>query len=315
MTAIHHRLIDYVIPHSRNNHRAKILHVHALCLYLVAFACLNIGLKTLSRHFPDILGYATSIHVEELVQLTNSKRQEMGLSPLRLNPVLSQAAAEKAQDMFRKNYWAHIAPDGKTPWDFIVSKGYKYTVAGENLAKNFQASSGVVDAWMASPSHKDNLLKSTYEEVGFAVVNGILQGEETTLVVQMFGTPLQPIADTALPSAQPETVPIIISPKVVPADIPALDPVVIPQVAAVSETNSAPGLFASVLRLPVIDVVTLRRDLTMVFSGLIIGVLLLDFWIAVRKHKIRAVGSTVAHVVFFLAILFGMNAVVYGVIL
>jgi len=48
---------------------------------------------------------------------------------------------------------------------------------------------------------------------------------------------------------------------------------------------------------------------------MLVGVLLLDLWIAVRKRTVRAVGSTVAHVFFFIAILFSSNMVLHGSIL
>ncbi|MCX6791822.1 MAG: CAP domain-containing protein, partial [Candidatus Gottesmanbacteria bacterium] len=176
-------LRHFFIPHQTNNHRAKALHVDMLLAYVLLFALFNLGIRAAHKVMPDILGYATDINVQQLLADTNAKRQEAGLSPVTLNNTLSVAAANKAADMFVKNYWAHNSPAGATPWDFITGAGYHYTVAGENLAKNFSTSGGVVDAWMASPSHRENLLKAGYRDVGLAVVNGTLAGEETTLVV------------------------------------------------------------------------------------------------------------------------------------
>lgn len=303
-------------PHHSNNHRAKVLHLDAMMVYLLAFALFNFFLKFASQSYPDVLGYATNIQVQQLLENTNQRRTEAGLGSLTLNQQLSQAAAGKAADMFAKNYWAHVSPDGKTPWDFIVSSGYKYTVAGENLAKNFQDSSGVVNAWMASPSHRDNVLKSSYKEVGFAVVNGKLQGEETTLVVQMFGTrPVRAVSDT---SESAPVAPATVSESVI-AEVPVAQPVgaeahpvVVSDVAAASVTQIP---FASVISLPKFDVVTVRRDVSVLFGGMIIGVLLLDLWMAARKRTVRAVGSTVAHVFFFLAITAGANMILHGSVL
>ena len=119
--------------------------------------------------------------------IAQSKRQESSLHGLSLNPELSAAALQKANDMLAKNYWAHNAPDGRTPWEFIKESGYVYVYAGENLARGFTTSTDVTTAWMNSPSHKANLLSSNYTDVGFAVVTGTLDGEETVLVVQEFG--------------------------------------------------------------------------------------------------------------------------------
>jgi len=144
-----HFLRHFFLPHHSNNHRAKALHIDSLLCYVLLFAILNLSIKIIHRDFPSVLGYATDIRVDALLASTNAKRISLGLNPLKLNATLSQAAAAKAQDMFSHDYWAHNSPQGKTPWSFIVNSGYKYTIAGENLAKNFSTSGGVVDAWMA----------------------------------------------------------------------------------------------------------------------------------------------------------------------
>jgi len=178
-------LRHFFIPHHTNNHRAKALHPDTMLVYILMLALFNLSFRYIHQLYPSVLGYATDIRMNELLDLTNQKRSSLGLSQLKLNNKLSAAASKKAQDMFANNYWSHTSPQGKTPWVFVISSGYQYTMAGENLAKNFSNSSGVVDAWMASPTHKDNIVKPGYKDIGFAIVNGILDGEETTLVVQM----------------------------------------------------------------------------------------------------------------------------------
>lgn len=184
------------IPHSGNNHRAKLLHKSSLLVYILMLLTIQGIISTLEKTHPSILGIATNISVERLLEKTNQKRQDAGFRPLKISPELSKAAEEKAKDMFKKNYWSHHSPDGLSPWDFILKSNYHYLYAGENLAKDFQTSDGVVDAWIASPSHKANIMRPEYEDIGFAIINGTLNGEETTLVVQMFGTrPVGQIAD------------------------------------------------------------------------------------------------------------------------
>ncbi len=181
-----HRLF---LPHPKK--RSPVLSLTSLLL-INAFLLTILLLRTFSINSSGlkILGFATDINVTELFNNTNKARIKNGLSPLTYSPILAKAAEKKAKDMFEDNYWAHIAPDGTTPWDFIKGEGYTYTYAGENLAKDFDKSSSVVKAWLNSPTHRENLLNPNYTEIGFAVVNGILDGEETTLVVQMFGKPV-----------------------------------------------------------------------------------------------------------------------------
>lgn len=177
----------FFVPTEENFHRAKLLHSDALTLYLL-FAIFLVFIFKLTP-LSNILGYATDITTQKLYQLTNEKRVQNNLPQLIYSEKLSMAAQQKAKDMFDKNYWSHYSPSGTSPWIFLESQGYKYEFAGENLAKNFLFSDNVVDAWMASPSHKENILRSEFTEVGFARVDGLLDGQQTTLVVQFFGKP------------------------------------------------------------------------------------------------------------------------------
>jgi hypothetical protein len=96
--------------------------------------------------------------------------------------------------MIKRDYWAHIAPDGKTPWAFINESGYKYRSAGENLAYGFDSSEQTVAGWMNSPSHRENMLKLDYKEVGFGIAySNNYQGKgPETVVVAEYGDPLSP---------------------------------------------------------------------------------------------------------------------------
>ena len=59
-------------------------------------------------------------------------------------------------------------------------------------------------AWTESPSHRQNLLNSNFKEIGIAVVIGDFQGKETTIVVQLFGSPIaKPVAVNPIQSPKP----------------------------------------------------------------------------------------------------------------
>jgi len=187
MSWLHH----FFLPRESNNQRAKILHPSTLSLVIVFFIIFQILLSKATIIFPQTLGYASQILPNDIIRLTNIERQNKGLTTLTYNQLLSQAAAQKAADMFINDYWAHVSPSGTQPWVFITQSGYSYRYAGENLARDFSDSAGVVRGWMNSVTHKDNLLNPQYSDIGVAVVNGKLGGRETTLVVQMFGAPLK----------------------------------------------------------------------------------------------------------------------------
>ncbi len=142
-------------------------------------------------------GTASAVSDIVLVTLTNNQRAANGLQPLSWNGSLSQSAALKAQDMCIKDYWAHDSPDGLTPWAFMDRAGYPYATAGENLAKNYATDEGVITGWMNSPGHRENILKTSFTDIGIASVQCVMQGVQTTLVVAHYGsTGRQSVAKT-----------------------------------------------------------------------------------------------------------------------
>ena len=182
------RLYQYFIPGAHNRHaphflrRKTVVAVAAIVavLFLCALAVERILLKSGS---PQMAAVVASV----LVQITNDKRQTHGLDSLTVNPMLEYAAAQKANDMAEKGYFAHDSPDGKTPWHWFEEAGYDYLFAGENLAVYFSDSIDVAEAWMKSPPHRANILNSHFTEIGIAAASGVYEGRETVFVVQMFG--------------------------------------------------------------------------------------------------------------------------------
>ena len=221
------------LPRESNNHRAKLLHHSSLVVLIIGLFVFGAGFSFTAQHNQAVLGISYSITPQELLVLINQKRQDAGLPPLTMNDTLATAATRKAQDMFSKDYWAHIAPDGTTPWYFIRSSGYEYIYAGENLARGFYSTGEVINAWMASPSHRENLLSPNYKDVGFAIQEGTLTGDDTVLVVQEFGstnstvavqTEPAPQVTPVAPTATPAVVAVVTSPTPTPTAIPTQSP-------------------------------------------------------------------------------------------
>ncbi len=121
---------------------------------------------------------------------TNRHRAEASVPALTANAKLAAAAEAKLHDMFAKQYFEHIGPDGNGPAHWVEDAGYAYIAVGENLALgNFAGDKALVDAWMASPGHRANLLNKNFAEIGIAVGQGTFESEKTWLAVQTFGTP------------------------------------------------------------------------------------------------------------------------------
>lgn len=187
----------FFIPHRKNKFHPVALRPIGLTLFLVLYLSIPLLYNVTTAGQFRVLGYATNISVGALHQLTNQERANNGAKSLALNSKLNSAARAKADHMIANDYWAHVSPSGVTPWSFVTSAGYDYQTAGENLAKDFMTSSGVISGWMGSSSHRANMLSTGYSDVGFAVVNGVLQGSETTLVVAFYAEPTKPAPSPA----------------------------------------------------------------------------------------------------------------------
>jgi len=147
--------------------------------------------------FTFVLANASEITPQNIENAVNNERVSRGLSPLRVNTELQNAAVSKSTDMLTKSYFDHYA-FGQSPWMFMLRSGYDYTVAGENLAKGFSTSEGVVNAWMNSPTHRANILNPDYQDIGVGVVKGAFtqngQTGETTLTTEMAAKPKSAIS-------------------------------------------------------------------------------------------------------------------------
>ena len=118
------------------------------------------------------LAAGMSTREAEACALVNAERTARGLAPLTVSSSLSDKARIKAQDMASNDYFSHTSPTYGSPFTMMRSLGVSYTSAGENIAKGYTSAEDVVAAWMASPSHRANLLTSRYVTVGIGYADG-----------------------------------------------------------------------------------------------------------------------------------------------
>lgn len=100
---------------------------------------------------------ASSSFAEAIVAEMNRERAAYGLRPLRLESRLSLAAEDRVDDMLSKRYFDHVSPDGINPFTWVRARGYRYRMVGENLALGYRSGSSVVNGWMNSPGHRENI--------------------------------------------------------------------------------------------------------------------------------------------------------------
>jgi uncharacterized protein YkwD len=123
---------------------------------------------------------------QAVIDLTNAERMNADLPPFRMNEQLMAAARAHGENMAKQEKLEHVLDD-KTHADRAKAAGYKYRSIGENIAWNAKSPKAVVEGWMNSPPHKENILKKEYKEIGVAVAKST-KGE--TYWVQVFGTQL-----------------------------------------------------------------------------------------------------------------------------
>jgi len=126
--------------------------------------------------------------IQQIHTLVNQQREAENLPPLEWNQQLSDSAQDKAIDMVEKSYFAHVSPvDGKKWSTFILESEYDYNEAGENLAVGFTDPHDIVQAWMDSPSHRENILADGFEESGLGLYIGEWKGRNTYFIAHHFG--------------------------------------------------------------------------------------------------------------------------------
>lgn len=175
------------IPGEENNFRPRFLEGRFLAYYLILLLFLKLLILPFSVYFPKTLLFA-DITKTALVDYANQIRGSLGLLSLKESSDLNRAAYLKAKDILEKDYFDHWSPEGVSPWRWFDEAGYDYKFAGENLAIGFLDSDEVHQAWLDSPTHKQNILSKNYQEIGIAVLAGEFDGRETNVVVQLFGS-------------------------------------------------------------------------------------------------------------------------------
>ncbi|HVT57169.1 MAG TPA: CAP domain-containing protein [Thermoanaerobaculia bacterium] len=144
-----------------------------------AFARQTAGLRDLSR-----------VRAEMLTKV-NAVRKHAGVGPLTVDSRLDEAAQRHAEDMLKRSYFAHQSPDGKSVRERARATGYNWATIGENLAEGQTTVDEVVDSWMHSRAHRENLLDGRFTQLGLGLAFGRdpRTGSYRILWVQNLGRP------------------------------------------------------------------------------------------------------------------------------
>lgn len=169
------------------------------------FIALGVALPLFAQRVPAT---HTDITRDSVIAQMNRARAEAGLGPLRDDYRLDGAAEDRIKDMEDLGYWAHVSPDGRAPFVWLKPHGYNFSNAGENLAAGFETAEVLMDSWMESPGHRENILSPLYMDCGVAIIDGSTKGRATgKSIVVLFGRPMVelvevPVRQQALPARQ-----------------------------------------------------------------------------------------------------------------
>ncbi|WP_031039481.1 CAP domain-containing protein [Streptomyces sp. NRRL F-5650] len=104
----------------------------------------------------------------QVLKLVNDERAKAGCSPVAANSALRELAEDFSRAMATQGFFDHTDPSGATPWDRAAAAGIS-GLGGENIARGQADAQAVMDAWMASPGHRANILNCDFKTLGVGV--------------------------------------------------------------------------------------------------------------------------------------------------
>src|SRR5262249_20439343 len=142
-------------------------HHAALSAFLLVASVLPAALAGDGKEKPKFEPNAQEKAVSEL---TNKEREKGKLPALKTNTLLGEVARAHSANMAKKREMKHKL-DGKEPHERLDAAGYDYEVMGENIAVTTNKTpGGIVQGWMGSKIHRENILNKEYTEIGVGVV-------------------------------------------------------------------------------------------------------------------------------------------------
>jgi len=122
----------------------------------------------------------------EVLELVNENRRRGGCRGVTLDRRLIAAANRHAADMARRGYFAHSSPSGDRAGDRVQDAGYRWSRYGENIARGQSSAYEVVDGWMHSPEHRENIMDCELTQMGIGLA---FASDDEPYWVQNFATP------------------------------------------------------------------------------------------------------------------------------
>ena len=107
-------------------------------------------------------------YADKLLELVNIERTKAGVKPLTATPLMHTLAAIRAAEL--EIYYSHFRPDGREFYTIFDEFGIEITgKAGENLFMKHSTPESVVDGWLQSEFHRNQLLDEKFNTIGVGV--------------------------------------------------------------------------------------------------------------------------------------------------
>ncbi|MFE6336586.1 sigma-70 family RNA polymerase sigma factor [Streptomyces sp. NPDC057798] len=116
----------------------------------------------------------------QVLALVNDERASAGCRPVQLDGRLARAAQLHSEDMSRNQYFDHTSQDGRSFADRAAAQGHP-SPGAENIARGQTSPEAVMEAWMNSPGHRENILNCSLTTMGIGLV------EDDWTWTQVFG--------------------------------------------------------------------------------------------------------------------------------
>ncbi|MGW6981908.1 CAP domain-containing protein [Streptomyces sp. NPDC054932] len=107
--------------------------------------------------------------VAAVLALVNQERAAAGCSAVSLNAKLTKAAQDHSADMASHSNMSHTGSDGSDPGARITRAGYAWSTYGENVAYGYSTPEKVMEGWMNSQGHRENILNCSFKEIGIGL--------------------------------------------------------------------------------------------------------------------------------------------------
>lgn len=137
--------------------------------------CGETSTQAIPRLEADLSSYA-----EEVIRLVNTERAKRGLSALSARNDLTEYAQLRSTEI--ANNFSHTRPDGSNPLKYVMGLNGIHA-AGENIAAGYSSPESVMNGWMNSEGHRNNILSPNYTMIGV----GCYKSGDSLYWTQIFG--------------------------------------------------------------------------------------------------------------------------------